>query len=95
MVVGANGPFPGQRSRISRPPTLAVDRLLPDGRPDRSLGDGGWILDRVPGTDEVGVNTAALDPQGRLLLAATITAPGQTEGGYLLARFLLAKKGNR
>ena len=88
-VVGANGAFPVLSSNISRPPTLAVGRLLPDGRPDRSLGDDGWILDRVPGTDEVGVNTAALDPRGRLLLAATVTAPGQTEGGYLLARFLL------
>ncbi|MFT3865510.1 MAG: hypothetical protein QM729_14660 [Solirubrobacterales bacterium] len=88
-VVGANGAYPVLSSKISRPPTLAVGRLLPDGRPDRSLGDGGWILDPVPGTDEVGVSTASLDPQGRLLLAATITAPGQAEGGYLLARFLL------
>jgi uncharacterized delta-60 repeat protein len=88
-LVGANGAYPVLSSNISRPPTLTVGRLLPDGRPDRSLGDGGWILDRVPGTDEVGVSTAALDRQGRLLLAATITAPGQGEGGYLLARFLL------
>jgi uncharacterized delta-60 repeat protein len=90
-VVGANGAFPVQSSQIARPPTLAVGRLLRDGRLDRSLGAGGWILDRVPGTDEVGVNTAALDPQGRLLLAATVTAPGQSQGGYLLARFLLGR----
>lgn len=88
-VVGANGAYPVLSSKISRPPTLTVGRLLRDGRLDRSLGDGGWILDRVPGNDEVGVNAASLDPQGRLLLAATITAPGQAQGGYLLARFLL------
>jgi hypothetical protein len=88
-VVGKNGAFPVQSSKIARPPTLTVGRLLRDGRLDRSLDAGGWILDRVPGTDEVGVNTASLDPQGRLLLAATITAPGQSQGGYLLARFLL------
>jgi uncharacterized delta-60 repeat protein len=90
-VVGANGAFPVQSSNIAKPPTLAVGRLLRDGRPDHSFGTGGWILDRVPGTDEVGVNTATLDPQGRLLLAATISAPGQTQGGYLLARFVLGK----
>jgi uncharacterized delta-60 repeat protein len=90
-VVGANGAFPVQSSNIAKPPTLAVGRLLRDGRLDRSLGTGGWILDRVPGANEIGVNTAALDPQGRLLLAATVTAPGQSQGGYLLARFVLGK----
>lgn len=88
-VVGANGAFPVLSSKVTRPPTFAVGRLLPDGRLDRSVGDDGWILDRVPGSDEVGVTAAALDPKGRLLLAATITAPGKTKGGYLLARFLL------
>jgi uncharacterized delta-60 repeat protein len=88
-VVGANGAYPALSSKIARPPTLAVGRLLSDGRVDRSFGKGGWIFDRVPGTVDVGVNAASLDRQGRLLLAATVTAPGQSQGGYLLARFLL------
>jgi hypothetical protein len=91
-LIGANGAFPVLSSKIARPPTLAVGRLLADGDLDRSVGNGGWILDRVPGTDEVGVSTASLDPQGRLLIAATVTAPGQAEGGYLLARFLLGSQ---
>jgi uncharacterized delta-60 repeat protein len=70
-------------------PSLVVGRLLPDGRLDRSFGKGGWIRDRVPGSLEVGATTAALDRRGRLLLATTVTAPGKTSGGYLLARFLL------
>jgi len=89
-VIGANGAYPVLSSKIARPSTLAVGRLLPDGRLDPSVGTRGWILDRVPGTEEVGVSTASLDPQGRLLLAATVTAPKQQgNGGYLLARFLL------
>ncbi len=86
---GRGGPFPGLNSKNAKPSTLVVARLLPDGHPDRSFGNKGWIRDRVPGTVEVGATAATLDPQGRLLLAATITAPGQPAGGYLLARFLL------
>jgi uncharacterized delta-60 repeat protein len=88
-VVGANGLYPVLSSKIARPPTLAVARLLPDGRLDRSFGEDGWLLVRVPGADEIGANRAALDSQGRLLIAATITAPGEASGGYLLARLLL------
>jgi hypothetical protein len=70
-------------------PSLAVARLLPDGRMDPSFGEGGWIITGAPEPLEVTSTAATLDPQGRLLLAATVTAPDQTEGGYLLARYLL------
>jgi uncharacterized delta-60 repeat protein len=80
LLAGFTGP---------RQPSLLVTRLRPDGRLDRSFGKGGWIRARVPGSLEVGAATAALDSRGRLLLAATVTAPGRTSGGYLLARFLL------
>jgi hypothetical protein len=86
---GRGGPFPVLNSKNAKPSALAVGRLLADGRLDRSFGKGGWILDRVPGTVEVGASAATIDPQGRLLVAATVTAPGQHEGGYLLDRFLL------
>jgi uncharacterized delta-60 repeat protein len=82
------GPYPSLGPKGLKP-TLLVGRLLRDGRPDKSFGRGGWIRDPVPGSLEVGAATAAIDPQGRLLLAATVTARGQSSGGYLLARFLL------
>lgn len=87
--LGRVTPFRGERG--PRHPYLAVARLLPDGRLDRSLGEGGWIIDRVPEPLEVTSTAAALDPQGRLLLAASVTAPGQDQGGYLLARYLLGR----
>jgi uncharacterized delta-60 repeat protein len=90
-VVGRNGAYPVLASKIARPPTFAAARLLPDGRLDRSVGKAGWILDPVPGGDELGATTAALDRQGRVLIAATITAPGSSEGGYMLARLLPGK----
>jgi uncharacterized delta-60 repeat protein len=82
------GPYPSIGPKGLKP-TLLVGRLRRDGRLDKSFGQGGWIRDPVPGALEVGASTAEIDPQGRLLLAATVTARGQSSGGYLLARFLL------
>lgn len=70
-------------------PSLVVARLLPDGRVDPSFGEAGWITTAVPEPLEVTSTAANLDPQGRLLLSAAVTAPGQDQGGYLLARYLL------
>lgn len=50
---------------------------------------GGWIITAVPEPLEVTSTAATLDAQGRLLLAAAVTAPDQPQGGYLLARYLL------
>jgi len=69
--------------------SLAIARLLPDGRIDNSFGEGGWVFSAVPKPLEVTSSTASIDSQGRLVLGATVTAPGQPQGGYLLARYLL------
>jgi hypothetical protein len=69
--------------------SLVVGRLLPDGRQDENFGEGGWIITPVPDSFEVKSTAATIDPQGRLLVAAGVTAQGQHENGYLLARFLL------
>lgn len=85
--LGRGEPFRGERG--PKHSFLVVARLLPDGRMDPSFGDGGWIIGRVPEPLAVTSTAATLDPQGRLLLAATVTAPDQEQGGYLLARYLL------
>jgi len=85
--LGRDDPFSGTKG--PKHPSLAVARLLPDGRMDPSFGEGGWIITAVPEPLEVTSTAATLDPQGRLLLSALITAPDQARGGYLLARYLL------
>jgi uncharacterized delta-60 repeat protein len=85
--LGRDEPFRGAKG--PKHPSLAIARLLPDGRLDPAFGGGGWIITAVPEPLEVTSTAATLDPQGRLLLAATVTAPEQTRGGYLLARYLL------
>lgn len=87
--VGPNQFGPQPKGTAGVKPALIVGRLLPNGGLDRSFGARGWVRAPVPGSLRVSATAATLDPQGRLLLAATITAPGSTSGGYLLARFLL------
>jgi uncharacterized delta-60 repeat protein len=86
--LGRDKPFRGPKEGPKHP-SLAVARLPPDGRMDPSFGEGGWIITGVPEPLELTSTAATLDPQGRLLLAATVTAPDQARGGYLLARYLL------
>jgi uncharacterized delta-60 repeat protein len=86
--LGRDEPFSGPK-KGPKHPSLAVARLLPDGRMDPSFGEGGWIITAVPEPLEVTSTAAALDPQGRLLLTASVTAPDEDQGGYLLARYLL------
>jgi uncharacterized delta-60 repeat protein len=85
--LGRDSPLPSAKG--PKHPSFAVARLLPDGRMDPSFGEGGWIITAVPEPLEVTSTAAALDPQGRLLLAATVTTSEQAEGGYFLARYLL------
>jgi hypothetical protein len=86
--LGRDEPFSGPKEG-PRHPSLAVARLLPDGRLDPSFGQGGWIITAVPEPLEVSSTAATLDSQGRLLLTASVTAPAETREGYLLARYLL------
>ena len=69
--------------------TIVIGRVLPDGRLDASFGEGGWLTPPVPGSFEIGSLAAALDPAGRLLIAAAGAQAGENEHSYLLARFLL------
>jgi uncharacterized delta-60 repeat protein len=72
---------------------LVVGRLLANGRPDPSFGEGGWIFTRLaPGVDLEGA-TGSLDSQGRLLVAGVTRSASETQAGrpagYVLARYLL------
>jgi uncharacterized delta-60 repeat protein len=68
---------------------LVVGRLLPDGRPDPSFGEGGWIFTRLaPGVELEGIG-AALDPSGRLLVGGLTRSSREALAGYVLARYLL------
>jgi uncharacterized delta-60 repeat protein len=69
---------------------LVVGRLLPDGSLDTSFGEGGWIVAPVAAPFRIESTAAALDPEGRLLVAAAGAGRPEASGnGYLLARFLL------
>jgi uncharacterized delta-60 repeat protein len=68
---------------------LVVGRLLPNGRPDPSFGEGGWIFTRLaPGAELEGA-VGSLDSQGRLLVTGVTRASHEAPSGYVLARYLL------
>jgi uncharacterized delta-60 repeat protein len=68
---------------------LVVGRLLPNGRPDPSFGEGGWIFTRLaPGAELEGAS-ATLDSQGRLLVTGVTRPSREALAGYVLARYLL------
>jgi uncharacterized delta-60 repeat protein len=68
---------------------LVVGRLLPNGRPDPSFGEGGWIFTRLaPGAELEGA-VGSLDSQGRLLVTGVTRASREAPSGYVLARYLL------
>jgi hypothetical protein len=78
-----------QRSKKQGRSALVVGRLLPDGVPDPSFGEGGWIFTRLaPGVGLDGVG-AALDPSGRLLVGGITHTSSEAGGSYVLARYLL------
>lgn len=69
---------------------LVVGRLLPNGRPDPSFGEGGWIFTRLaPGVELEGAS-GSLDSQGRLLVSGVTRTSREAPAGYVLARYLLA-----
>jgi hypothetical protein len=73
---------------------LVVGRLLPNGRPDPSFGEGGWIFTRLaPGVELEGAG-ATLDSSGRLLVGGVTRSPGEKLAGYILARYLLDGHGS-
>jgi uncharacterized delta-60 repeat protein len=78
-----------ERGKTKGRSAIVVGRLLPDGHPDPSFGEGGWIFTRLaPGVGLEGVG-AGLDPSGRLLVGGVTRASGEAVGAYVLARYLL------
>jgi uncharacterized delta-60 repeat protein len=69
--------------------SFVVGRVRANGKPDAGLGEGGWLTSPVPDSFEIGSLAAALDPAGRLLVAAAGARPGESKNSYLVARFLL------
>jgi uncharacterized delta-60 repeat protein len=76
-------PAPGQPKHSS----LVVARLHAGGRLDLNFGRRGWTFTRVARRLEATSARASLDPQGRLLVGATVTAAHHRDGGFLLARY--------
>jgi uncharacterized delta-60 repeat protein len=68
---------------------IVLGRLLADGEPDASFGHDGLFRALVQGRLNLTDLRANLDPQGRLLVGATITRIGGGPRGFLLARYLL------
>lgn len=69
--------------------SLVAGRLLPSGRLDRTFGRRGWVFTHLPGHREATSAQGTLDSRGRLLIAATATAPDHLNGGFVVARYLL------
>lgn len=67
---------------------IILGRLLSDGEPDPSFGPKGLLRTRFPTPEKITSLRAALDPQGRLLVGATVAKSGEGSA-FLLARYLL------
>jgi uncharacterized delta-60 repeat protein len=79
-----------ERGKVKGRSALVVGRLLPNGRPDPTFGEGGWIFTRLaPGVELEGA-AGSLDSQGRLLVAGVTRTSREALAGYILARYLLA-----
>jgi uncharacterized delta-60 repeat protein len=89
LLAGFRRPGPRSDGRRQRPNSFVVIRLRSGGRPDRTFGNDGRIVTPMPRPLRVTYPAAALDPRGRLLLAATVTAPNRRGAGFVLARYLL------
>jgi uncharacterized delta-60 repeat protein len=69
---------------------VAIGRLRPNGKFDRSLGKRGWIVTSFASPTELTIEGAQLDAQGRLLVAVGSDSAGQPPGArVILARYLL------
>jgi uncharacterized delta-60 repeat protein len=89
LMVGSIG-VQEERGKAKGRSAIVVGRLLPNGRPDPSFGEGGWIFTRLaPGVELEGAS-GSLDSQGRLLVAGVTRSSPEALSGYVLARYLLA-----
>jgi uncharacterized delta-60 repeat protein len=68
---------------------LIVARVLANGKLDPEFGADGWVTTPLPRSLKLTSAQAKLDAQGRLVVAGTAARPGNSDGGYLVARYLL------
>jgi hypothetical protein len=73
------------------PASFLVARLFGDGKIDRGFGDHGWVRTAFPRPLEITSAQATLDRQGRLVVAGETATPGDPEGAFLVARYLLRR----
>jgi uncharacterized delta-60 repeat protein len=66
---------------------FAIERFLPNGRPDANFGMGGFAAANLGGFEYA--NALAIGPDGRVVAVGTIAHPGTKTGkDFALARFL-------
>jgi hypothetical protein len=78
----------GNRAEHQRA-ALIVARVLANGKLDRDFGADGWVTTAFPRSLKFTSAQAKLDAQGRLVVAGAAAMPGNSDGGYLVARYLL------
>lgn len=92
LLAGFVGSPVGSPAKGGRHPSaFVVARLAPGGGIDRGFGHKGWIFTRLPGGLEATSAKAALDHDGRLLVAGTVDRPPARDGGFAIARYLLGR----
>lgn len=95
LIAGFHHPEPRSKGGRPGPDSLVVIRLLRSGSPDRSFGADGRIVTPMPRPLRLTSAGAALDPFGRLLIAARVFAPQapdtepSSQAGFVLARYVL------
>jgi hypothetical protein len=84
LIVG----FSRGRPSKKEPASFLVARISSDGKIDSNFGVRGWAKTDFPRPLELTSVQAKLDPRGRLVVAATTSAPDDPDGGFLVARYL-------
>jgi hypothetical protein len=89
LLAGFIGSATSEPEKGQPPSSFAVSRVSSSGKIDRTFGKDGWIFKKVPVPFELTSAKASFDGHGRLLVAGIGTQPGQLDGAFITARFLL------
>jgi uncharacterized delta-60 repeat protein len=73
------------------PASFLVARLSHDGKMDPNVGVHGWVRTDLPPGLELSSAQGKLDPQGRLVVAATASTSKNDDAGFLVARYVLPR----
>jgi uncharacterized delta-60 repeat protein len=87
VVVG----FSEAHASSKGPTSFLIARLSHGGKVDPNVGVHGWVRTDFPPALELTSAQAKIDPQGRLVVAATVSAGASPDGGFLVARYVLSK----